>query len=49
MEEDENKLRPSWGKLSTIGYWALLKLTLGLSMVIKVPYIVDMRSTHLDD
>ena len=39
----------SWAKLRTIGSWALLKLKLGLTLAIKVPHIVDMRSTHLID
>jgi len=41
------KLRLSWAKLSTIGDLDLLKLKLELSLAIKFPHIVDMRSTHL--
>ena len=45
----EYKLRLSWSKLSTIGSWALVKLKFGQRLAIKVPSIVDMRSTHLAD
>ena len=47
VRHKENKLRLSWAKLSTIENWALLKLR--LSLAIKVPHIVPIRSTHLAD
>ena len=48
-ERTENKLRLSWAKLSSIGNLALLRLKLVLSLAIKAPHFVDMRSTHLAD
>ena len=35
------------GQIQLKGIWALFEL--GLSLAIKVPHIVEMRSTHLED